>query len=242
MPGALTPQQTQQLTALLQMHAAGQISTAGLVANASPFASLGQAEIVDWTLYDNQTIAAGATVPASISLFQTAAGGVSSKTNVQTNMSGQGVLPASQAFVLTGISLSYVPTASFLDIVAFSTNSFFTFQVSNKTYLQLPTWEIPGGVVPMRNAVANQGASQATDALLAGSASVGVPSRDNAYKFRYPVPIWVQEQFIVTITTPGTAPTLLSATPAVPTAAYDTTGTGLQFTVNLHGILYRNVR
>jgi len=229
----MTPQQA------AVANAQGQLSTAALQ---SSFASLGQAEIVDWTLYDNQTIAAGTAVPASISLFQTAAGGVSSKTPVQTNMSGQGTLPASQAFVVTGISITYVPNCSFQDIVAFGINSYFQFQVSSKVYLQLPTLMIPGGSVPVRNAVANQGANLATDALLAGSVSGGVPVRDNVYKFRIPIAIWVQEQFLVSFTTPGTPPTLLSATPAVPSVTEDTVGVGLNFWVNIHGILYRNVR
>ncbi len=221
-------------------NAQGQLPTASL--QSAFFNSLGQAEIVDWTIYDQQTIAPGTQIAASYSLFQTAAGGVSSKTPVATNMSGQGVLPASQAFVVTGISVTYAPNCSFLDIVNFGIGSYFQFQVSNKVYLQLPTLMIPGGSVPIRNAVANQGASEATNALLAGSVSGGTPSRDNVYKFRYPIPIWVQEQFIVTFTTPGTPATLISGTAAAPTYVLDTQGVGLMFWVNLHGILYRNVR
>ena len=235
MASAQTPAQAAAMVA----NAQGQLSANAL---RSSFSSLGTAEIIDWRLYDNQTIAAGTAVPASISLFQTAAGGVSSKTTVQTNMSGQGVLPASQAFVVTGLSLTYNPNCSFLDIVNFGINSFLEFQVSNKTYIQMPTIEVPGGSVPLRNAVANQGANEATNALLAGSTSAGIPVYDNVLKLRYPVPIWVQEQFIVTITTPGSAPTLISGTAAPPTYQLDSQGIGLNFWVNLHGILYRNVR
>ena len=225
-----------------QMGAAAVSGVAGSMALQNVWGSLNQSEIVDWTIYDDQTISAGATLAANYSFFQTAQGGVSSKTLVNTNMSGQGVLPASQAFVLTGISVTVAPTCSFLDWNNLALNAYFTFQISNKIYLQLPLFEIPGGSVPIRNAVTNQGASYSTDALLAGSISAGNPDRLNVYKFRYPQPIWVQEQFIATVTTPGVAGTLLSATPAAPTAAIDTIGVGLHFWVNLHGILYRNVR
>lgn len=103
-------------------------------------------------LYDYTTYAAAG--QAQLNFFQTPVG-QSSKTNEDTNMTNAGMLPAPQAFFVTGIEVYFYPApalavfgaeavaAALNDLQNFANHGFLQFTIGTKTIAQAPIMRFP---------------------------------------------------------------------------------------------------
>lgn len=97
----------------------------------------GQADIVNWVLYDRLTASAGATLPATQTYFQVPIG-QSGKTKTDTNLEQVSRLPDPQFFNATQLGFFFAPTMILPDIIAYLNSVYMEFWVGDKRYVEGP--------------------------------------------------------------------------------------------------------
>ena len=139
-------------------------------------------DVQDTPLYDEVTLAAGATVNNINANFFTIVGPGANKSIGQTNLQTPGELQAPQAFSIFGFLFRIGENILYADLLLLFNTFVFTFIMGTKPYQQSPLWLLnPGG-----GAYGNTGlAAAATPSLLTN----GYPSREGAHRLAIPLVI-----------------------------------------------------
>jgi len=159
----------------------------------------------------------------------TPSGGAAFVKNIwHTNLVQSGLLPAPEKMFVKGISLSIDPLTLAADAGRFLNDTFVTFNISQRPFLQTHIWKLPSG----------GGAWAGGAAVFVGN---GVPTRDNQFAFvgELGETIEQQQQFSVVLD-----PVLVrkaDATLVYTTAAAAGGGIGINCHVHLDGLLNREI-
>ena len=181
-------------------------------------------DVQDTPLYDEVTLAAGATVNNLATSFFTNVGPAASKSIGQTNMQTPGELRAPEAFSIFGFLLRIGENILYADLITLMNGFVFEFFMGTKAYQRSPLWLLnPGGGI-----FGNPGlASAATPSLL----SNGYPSREGAH--RLAIPIVIENKMSFSGQLNGTATSLTVS---------GSGGTGAFFQIVLRGFYARGVQ
>jgi hypothetical protein len=206
----------------------GTLNTKTLMAQASRWSTMlnGIYRVSDQPLYDTQTLSAG-TVNQDYVFFQT--NYVNSPVGNISNMSGQGSLPISQAFLIEKIQVSLRPTVfsgyQFVDTAAVTNdtniiptniedqwtvteNAWIEVQFLDSIWIRQRIVFFMGGPSFKFNVVANTALSSATIAV--GDAKIGPESLEAMPPLREKLFLAPQENFTVKLRFPTTAPTIVN--------------------------------
>jgi hypothetical protein len=141
-------------------------------------------DVQDTPLYDEVTLAAGATVNNLTANFftQVGPGATPQKSIGQTNMQTPGELRAPEAFSVFGFLFRVGENILYADFIMLLSTFVFEFYMGTKPYQRAPLWLLnPGGGI-----YGNPGlATAATPSLLTN----GYPSREGAHRLAIPVVI-----------------------------------------------------
>lgn len=210
--------------------------------NANPIAA-GQADLVNWPLYDRITAAAGTTTTANLTFFQVPIG-TNSKTKTDTNLEQVSRLPDPQFFNATQIGFAFAPTMILPDIIAFLNAYYYEFWVGDKRYAEGPLQLAPSGT-------GLTGATNITAAITQQTWNIGYPMGQQVmFDLRLPFGFQMGSytadgQTGITILQGQTFTVKLfagSGTGVALTASGVTGGTGLNLQCFLLGILSRGVQ
>ena len=183
--------------------------------------------------YDTVSVVTGTSI---LTFFQNPVGqGVGSfgaaaaaKTLADTNMDLPGQLPAGYSFRIMGFRLAFPWSAIALDFGLVLNGCVFSFVVGSKPFVTVPARTIPSGNGPFAS-----GSNVA--AATAAFQNSGWPMMGNSFSTTTkPLDLKATENFKVTLTWPGTTPTI-TQTGFIPTP-------GLPLTIYLDGFLYRPVQ
>jgi hypothetical protein len=182
--------------------------------------------------YDTLTAVTGTTI---LTFFQNPVGqgtgnfgaAGSSKTLADTNMDLAGQLPAGYSFRIMGFRMAFVWNATAADVTTALNGAVFSFVVGSKPFVTVPSRTIPSGNGPW-----SSGSAAVATTLVFSS---GWPMMGNSFSTTTkPLDLKATENFKVTLTWPGTTPTITSS-------GFQTTP-GLPITMYLDGFLYRPVQ
>lgn len=135
----------------------------------------GQADLVQWTLYDRQTNAQATTVPTKFTFFNVPIG-TNNKTKADTNIEQVMRLPDPEWMNVVGLGFYFASNMIKADIDGFLNTYFMEFWVSSKVYLEGPFQCYPAAA----------GIMGATTQNSLGVFTNGVPRTDNFFDVRLP--------------------------------------------------------
>ena len=140
-------------------------------------------DVQDTPLYDEVTLAAGASVNSLSANFFTAVGPQSGKSIAQTNLQTPGELRAPEAFSIFGFLFRVGENVLYADILMLFNTFVFEFILGTKPYQRSPLWLLnPGGGI-YGSGYSNVAASTYTNW------SNGYPSREGAHRLAIPIVI-----------------------------------------------------
>jgi hypothetical protein len=176
-----------------------------LVSNGPPSAlqSTGVKEVIDYTFYSRVQIVS-ATV-ANYPAFNTAG-----TDPLVSNFEGAGQMPAGQAFHVKTLRVVIRPQIDVLGVINLMSYCSLLFTKENaKKYAYAPLWAFPSGVGVTAETTVGL-AAPAAPATGLSRGNNGIPSLGNVYQFSFPVILYPQQPFNITITCGSTACVLLA--------------------------------
>ena len=184
-------------------------------------------DVQDTPLYDEVTLAAGATVNSLATNVFTNVGAAASKSLGQTNMQTPGELRAPEAFSIFGFLLRVGENILYADILMLFNTFVFEFYMGTKAYQRSPLWLLnPGGGIYGGGVVGTTALAATTTAW-----GNGYPSREGAHRLAIPIVIENKMSFYGQLN--GTATAL---------TASGSGGTGAFLQIVLRGFYARGVQ
>ena len=183
-----------------------------------------------WYYYDTLKIAPNTTVSAQYRFFASAAGmpdpynGNLAKTDVETNLPGQGgSFPPPYDLILNNLGFKFTEDVALYDIIQFVKYAWFEFKILEKTFFKGHLWRHPpGSGVTGFSTKGNQAVWQ-----------LGIPAPNAVYSFgdwaKYIAP---QMTFSLTINFPETLNTFTNSTLGADATAAGQSGTALPTTLS----------
>ena len=146
----------------------------------------GQADIVNWVLYDRKAYAVNTATDAILRLF-TIPVGTSNKTFVDTNLTQVSKLEDPQWFNATGLGIYFRQNLTPTDLDAYLNATYLEFVVGSKVYIQGPLQVFPGGAGTFGNTTAANTTANTT--TVSSFLANGWPANANIYDLRLPAGI-----------------------------------------------------
>lgn len=190
----------------------------------------GLREIINQPIYDTMSVAVATAFPTQTIFFQTPIG-QGGNTQLQTNMTQAGLLPAPQKFSVRALRLAVRNNANQTDLVNFLYQTWLQLFVSSKPYWIGPSFLLTAGG-GAKGFATEFGAAGTTNAAY-NLTSNGVEDQRNVYALSRPIEIEQNEQFRLELNV-GTAFNTVAAASVAP-------GTGLTVVAILDGELSRGV-
>lgn len=198
------------------------------------------ADILQWTVYDEFSYAAGGTVPTQFEFF-TSPIGQGGKTKADTNMTLVSQFPSPTWMNVTHLGFYFNPTVLPIDLDAILDQSYFEFWVNNKVYAEGKIQQFPSGA-GVNGFTTNTATSQVTNgfAQLSNMQDLRVPMGLGIGSYVADgytgITILQQQMFKVRVQLPAGALTL-TASDATPNP-----GTGMVIACHLYGQLSTTVQ